>query len=71
MKLVLVYSLDDGRENELHRLIRIAGAPVFSEAPIHGVYTEGRDNYRPFEQIGIQTESKMYMLGLQAIIFEV
>ncbi|GAA4838133.1 hypothetical protein [Algivirga pacifica] len=64
MKLVFIYSLDDGRDNELHRIIQIAGATVFSESPVSGVYTNAGDDYRWFGQVGMQTESKMYMLAV-------
>ncbi|MBB3700084.1 hypothetical protein KMW28_26955 [Flammeovirga yaeyamensis] len=64
MKLVIIFSVDEGKQNDLYNLLSDIGASIFSESKVKGIYTGIDNNSSFFGENKLFTDSKMDVVAL-------
>ncbi|WP_044204219.1 hypothetical protein [Flammeovirga sp. OC4] len=64
MKLVFIFSIDEGKQDQLYALLHKVGAAVFSESKVKGIYTDLSETPAFFSQKNITTDSKLDIVAV-------
>ncbi|AZQ64026.1 hypothetical protein EI427_17870 [Flammeovirga pectinis] len=59
MKLVFIFSIDEGKQTELYALLSKVGVSTFSESSVKGIYTDVNPASLFFSNKSITATSKM------------